>query len=156
MITMHPCSTETIEIELDIINSNPEYNLLANDKEQLTYDDIVQEHKEGKELPTERYLLKDNDVYVGLLDFLMCNPSDQKPWLGLLMIHQAHQRRGYAKRAYEAYEQLMRERGVTEIRLGVITSNENALRLWQALGYESYAEKPYKHTKVYCFEKKLV
>ncbi len=43
-------------------------------------------------------LIKFDDTYIGILDYLMENPNDHCPWLGLLMIHGDYRGFGFGHR----------------------------------------------------------
>lgn len=49
MLNWQICSKKTIPLELEIMNSNPTYNILSESKPFLTDIDIINEH-DGKEL----------------------------------------------------------------------------------------------------------
>ena len=61
---------------------------------------------------TTSVFIKLDDTYIGVMDYLMENPKDQCPWLGLLMIHADYQGFGFGTQAYSLYESEMRERGL--------------------------------------------
>lgn len=146
---------DKMNIELDIMNSNPEFNLISIGKETLEAEDMLQSYREGQEVQAERFLIKVDNDCVGIIEFCMCNPNDRKPWLGLLVIHKSHQRKGYAKQANRLFETFMKQRAVTEVRLGVISTNYGAIEFWRSIGYNKHSEKPCKGQIIWIFEKKL-
>lgn len=97
----------------------------------------------------------DSGQSVGVIDYLMENPSDKMPWLGLLMIHGDYQGQGYAVEALKKYESLMRKQGKETVRLGVIKKNDHALNFWTNRGFTFYEEKHGDKWTVLCFEKML-
>lgn len=135
MLEFVASTPELQEMELDIINSNPYYNLVSKDKEQLTLTDVAEEIREVLQMGAERYLLRDGEMYIGIIDFLMENPRDEYPWLGFLIIRKDLQGRGYGTRALEMYFQMMKERQVTAVRLGVLLHNEPGHRYWTGQGF---------------------
>ncbi|SEM71189.1 GNAT family N-acetyltransferase [Paenibacillus sp. OV219] len=135
MLTMiRSCKPEHIEHELDIFNTNPQFNLISKDKSTLTAEDIAAELKDAEQAGAERYLLHDNDQFVGILELLMHNPKDSCTWIGLLIINGRCHGQGYGSAALELFDSVMRERGVQSHRLGVLVNNPNAHRFWQRHG----------------------
>ncbi|AZN42207.1 GNAT family N-acetyltransferase [Paenibacillus albus] len=135
MLTMiRSCQPEHIEHELDIFNSNPQFNLISKDKAILTAEDIAAELKDAEQAGAERYLLYDNQQFVGILELLMHNPKDSCTWIGLLIISGRYQGQGYGSAALARFDSVMRERGVQTHRLGVLVNNPNAHRFWQRHG----------------------
>ena len=79
---------DLLEIVLEILNSNPHYNILANGNPSRTIEEV---RKEFINQISESYLIKLDDKYIGIIDFLANNPNDNHPWIGLLMIHGDYQ-----------------------------------------------------------------
>lgn len=153
MITWEPCSNNTILTELDIMNSNPDFNLLSEGKEQLSEQDILHEHKAT--FAKERYLVQYESQAVGILDFMMLNPKDQTPWLGLLAIHQQHQQQGIGVKVYLHYESLMKQRGIPKVRLGCLKDNRKGFKFWSKMGFSTIKEVEYNGKPLYVMEKNL-
>jgi RimJ/RimL family protein N-acetyltransferase len=123
---------ETLYIALEIINSNPYYNVAENGRDQRELAEIEEEFLNPM---TTSVLIKLDDTYIGVMDYLMENPKDQWPWLGLLMIHGDYQGFGFGTQAYALYESDMRKRGLKRIRIGVIKENVKAKHFWELLGF---------------------
>ncbi|MEU6348658.1 GNAT family N-acetyltransferase [Streptomyces sp. NPDC047072] len=70
------------------------------------------------------------------------DPADPDPWIGLLMIDAAIQRRGYGRRLAELVENRLRTGGRTAVRLAVLDNSPRALTFWTALGYEPITHRP--------------
>ena len=66
------CSKKTISLELEVMNSNPTYNILSESKPFLTDIDIINEHEE--KIEKERFIIIDSLQPVAIIDFIMCNP----------------------------------------------------------------------------------
>ncbi|WP_417900751.1 GNAT family N-acetyltransferase [Bacillus haimaensis] len=143
-----------INEEMEIMNSQPDYNLLSDGKPSLDMKDILTEHEEG-EVEKERYLLKWKGKHIGIIDFTMYNPKDEFPWLGLLLVHKSFEGQGLAKKAYLLYEKLMTNRGVPAVRLGCYKDNTRGLRFWQRLGFRKIKEVLYKEKPLLVMEKEL-
>jgi GNAT superfamily N-acetyltransferase len=123
---------QTLYIALEMINSNPDYNLVENGSPLREPTDIEEEFLNPD---TISLFIKLDDTYIGVMDYLMKNPKDQCPWLGLLMIHSDYQGFGFGAQAYALYESEMRNRGLPRVRLGVIKENVMAKQFWESLGF---------------------
>ena len=78
--------------------------------------------------------LREGGTRVGLLDWMDENPNDGSPWIGLVMIHADHQRRGLAAETIRGLAEHGRAAGWTRLREGVIDGNKAGMAL--ALGVE--------------------
>lgn len=147
---------DLIMIEREIMNTHPEYNLLADEKKFLTEEDLLEEHEEADGLDKERYLIKVDDDFIGIIDFIMENPRDKKPWLGLLIIRKDWTRKSFAGKALSKYEELMRGRNITEVRLGCFTDNSTGMQFWEKNDFQKVEEISFKEKPLWIMEKKLV
>lgn len=125
---------ELLDEELTILNSDSFFNQVSKDKELFTEEELIQEIKDGKELGAERFLIQEGDAYVGILEYLMKNPSDGYTWLGLLQIRKEAQSHGYGRQALQLFYDIMKGREVERFRLGVIAENEPGHRFWKKQG----------------------
>lgn len=123
---------ETLYIALEIINSNPDYNVFETGREQR---ELAEIEEEFLNLNTTSVLIKLDDTYIGVMDYLMQNPKDQSPWLGLLILHSDYQGFGFGTQAYALYESDLRDRGLNRIRIGVINENVKGKQFWESLGF---------------------
>lgn len=146
---------ETILAEMEIMNSQPEYNLLADGKKVLDEEDLLSEQEEKKELGKERYLIKAGEHLVGIIDFIMENPRDHKPWLGLLIIDRKWSRKSVGAAALAKYEQMMRERGIKEVRLGCFTDNVIGMAFWEKQNFRKVEEITFRGKPLWVMEKHL-
>jgi GNAT superfamily N-acetyltransferase len=64
------------------------------------------------------------------------DPGDPDPWIGLLMVDAAAQRRGYGRQIASLVEDRFRGAGRAAVRLAVLDKNPGGLAFWTALGYE--------------------
>ncbi|MGZ4162619.1 MAG: GNAT family N-acetyltransferase [Tumebacillaceae bacterium] len=150
MLTFEEVTEDNMHVALEITNSNPFYNTLENGSATRTVEELRTEFLTPA---TTSALIKNGDTYVGLIDYLMLNPNDQHPWLGLLMIHSDCKGQGFGKQAYLAYEQLMRERGVDVVRLGVLKGNDHARKFWEQQGFVAFKSMMLGANEVVCMEK---
>jgi GNAT superfamily N-acetyltransferase len=123
---------ETLYIALEIINSNSHYNLVENGR---AHRELAEIEEELLNPDTTSVFIKLDDTYIGVMDYLLENPKDQCPWMGLLMIHGDYQGFGFGTQAYALYESGMRERGLVRTRIGVIRENVKAKQFWESLGF---------------------
>ncbi|WP_206920015.1 GNAT family N-acetyltransferase [Alicyclobacillus suci] len=155
MIEFQPVTHESIGSLKEIINSNHEFNILSEGHLELTDEEILEMYESSKSQGAVMNFVVDGGQSVGVIDYLMENPSDKMPWLGLLMVHSDYQGQGYAVEALKKYEMLMRDRGKQRVRLGVIKGNDHALKFWTNRGFTFYEEKIGDKWTVLCFEKLL-
>ncbi len=154
MLNWQICSKETIPLELEVMNSNSTYNILSESKPFLTDIDIINEHEE--KIEKERFIIINSLKPVAIIDFIMCNPRDQNPWLGLLIVHGHYQKQGLATQIYVQYENLMKQRQVSSIHLGCLKKNKKGLQFWNKQGFKFYEERDYHGKKLLCLYKELI
>ena len=155
MFTLIKNDITKLDIEKDIMNSNEEYNLIAYDKPVLENKDIVETFKEAEALQIERYVVKEGENYIAILDFGMSSPRQEKPWLSLLAIHKDYQGLGYAKKIYALYEGWMKNKQVTNIQIAVHQVNSHALCFWTSLGFVPWNERVFEGKVIISLEKKV-
>ncbi|MEW9501774.1 GNAT family N-acetyltransferase [Jeotgalibacillus marinus] len=119
MIALEQNNINKLELEMEIMNSNPAYNLISKNKEKIQEEDIRDEHLESERLNAERLLIKQNKNYIGLVDYCLSNPSDNKPWISLFVIHKKYQGNGNATLAYQSFEQMIYKMNKKVLRLAV-------------------------------------
>lgn len=145
---------DTLNEARAIVNSNKHYNVIENGREDRTLEEMKEEFLNPM---TKSFLVKADNHYIGVLDYIDENPKDHYPWLGLLMIHQGYHGKGFGKAAYFLYEEEVRKAGIHAVRLGVLTENRAARGFWESLGFVWYETKPYKEGKeVDCYEKVII
>ncbi|MGN1387786.1 MAG: GNAT family N-acetyltransferase [Bacillus sp. (in: firmicutes)] len=152
MITLEPMSAETLYIAKEILNSNKAYNMMENGNDTRSDKEVAEEFLHNK---SESYFLKADDTYIGIVDFMLNNPKDNTPWIGLFMIHHDYQGYGYGSIAYDNLEQHLKERGLSKLRLGVLQENEGAKHFWEGFGYNFYKTGEANGRMVDCYEKNL-
>lgn len=69
------------------------------------------------------------------------DPADPDPWIGLLLVDAAAQRRGHGRRLAALVEKRLRQAGRTAVRLAALDNNPGALTFWTSLGYEIIAHR---------------
>ena len=135
-----------LDAALSVYLSNPEYLALTEgargepgryDIEMLQRDYVIARATPGRHMAG--VFLKTDGELVGLLDWLEANPSDEKPWIGLLMIRADHQRQGVASETFDGFAGQLRADGLESVRAGVISRNSVGRALMHRLGFEPIA-----------------
>jgi RimJ/RimL family protein N-acetyltransferase len=135
MLSLVRSSIDFVEIEEVIVNSNTFFNLISKNKEKLSTEEIAEEITNAMNIGAERYLIKHNHEYVGILEYLLINPSDQSTWLGLLLIKKELQAHGYGLKSLQLFNEIMKEKGIAKYRIGVISENTPAHYFWNKHGF---------------------
>lgn len=143
------------EIELEIMNSNSSYNLISKNKRAINLQDIRSEYEESKKLNTIRLLIKQDENYIGLVDYCLNNPSDNTPWISLFVIHKKFQGLGNSLAAYHYFENLIKQENKGKLRLAVHKDNEKGVRFWTKLGFNKFKEVIFEGKPHFCLEKDL-
>ncbi|RFA35577.1 hypothetical protein CAI16_08030 [Virgibacillus dokdonensis] len=155
MFTYARSNNSTIFVEKNVFNTNKIYNQIAFDKQELHCADIVQQHMESKRLQTERYVIQNNGIPMGILEYGMHSPRTNMPWLTLLLIDKKYQGKGLAKNVYLQFETWMQVNGAPKIQIAVHANNEKALLFWSDMGFRQYDERVYQAKRYYSLEKRL-
>ncbi|MDX8342133.1 GNAT family N-acetyltransferase [Rossellomorea sp. YZS02] len=155
MMTFEENHLSKWKVEHEVMNSHPAYNLLSKNREVIGYEEICAEYEESEKLGTIRLLIKKDSTYIGLVDYCLCNPKDQCPWISLFVIHKEFQKTGYALEAYRQFEQLIRNENQSRLRLAVHIENVKGLRFWSKLGFERYKKVEYEGMLHDCLERML-
>ncbi|RIW32500.1 GNAT family N-acetyltransferase [Bacillus salacetis] len=152
MITFENNEIDKWEIELEIMNSNSSYNQMSKNKSIINYDDILSEYEESKKLNTTRLLIKQENNYIGLVDYCINNPSDNTPWISLFVIHKQFQGEGNSLGVFQQLEDLIRKEGKKKLRLAVHEENEKGILFWTRLGFNKIKEVIFEGKPHYCLE----
>ncbi|WP_223595545.1 GNAT family N-acetyltransferase [Neobacillus bataviensis] len=144
---------DTLYIAVEIVNSNPEYNVFENGKETRNLEDLKDEFLNQNTICS---FIKLDDTYIGVIDFMLENPNDHYPWLGLLMIHGDYQGYGFGAQAYALYEKEMLKRGLDTVRIGVLQENKKAQHFWESKGFVYYKTTSSKNgCGILCYQKSI-
>lgn len=129
---------------LDIYNSNPDYLEYAYGQRSVSIDTVLQDHAENAAL-TDAYSYglrtASGHSLIGVAQFILQNPRDGHPWLGLLMIARQAQGRGYAKEFLDCLIHWYRENGYTSLHLGVLEKNQAVVPFYESCGFAVYEER---------------
>ena len=102
------------------------------DREMLERDLWMSELDEARH--TVGLFLREGGTCIGVLDWLDRNPDDGSPWIGLVMVHGDHQRRGYGREAVGGLLDIGRSQGWTRVRAAAIADDAATRGLYEALG----------------------
>lgn len=153
MMSFEEVKKESLYIALEMINSNSEYNIYENGKEARTFADM---EKEFLNPNSTSAFIKLDDTYIGIIDYLIENPRDHYPWLGLLLLHGDYQGYGFGAQAFAVYENEMLKRGKKTVRIGVLKENTKAQRFWESLGFIYYNTATTQNgSGIFCYEKQI-
>ena len=130
-----PTSFRNVEIQKNIMNTHPAYNLLVLKRELMTDEEIMEENKHNFELGEQMFHIQKHDEIIGILTYLPRNPHDLEPWIGLLVIHKDHECNGLGSEVLRLFEEMLREQDVRSVRLGVQVGNEKGASFWTKNGF---------------------
>jgi RimJ/RimL family protein N-acetyltransferase len=129
---------------MPVYETNPAYLRLTEgdgtyDLEKLQRDVAVARATPGRELAG--IFLRATGEAVGVVDWMLENESDGKPWIGLLIIRADQQTTGLASEAFSGLAHHLREQGCSVVRAGVIEVNDAGRRLTHHLGFRQVGSK---------------
>ncbi|KAI7282658.1 hypothetical protein KC345_g3342 [Hortaea werneckii] len=130
-----PLSPESIEIQASILNSQPEFNLLVENKAFFSPLEILEENRKNLEMGEKMLYIKQNNHCTGLITYLPEYGHDHQPWIGLLVVHQRYSRQGIGRGAVQELEQLLQQEGLYNVRLAVQLGNKAGEAFWNQNGY---------------------
>jgi GNAT superfamily N-acetyltransferase len=73
---------------------------------------------------------------IGCADVVRSYPTDDCVWIGLMLLSEAHQGRGYGKAALGLLIEMANEWGYRTAQLAVVATNWRACAFWQREGFE--------------------
>jgi|GEM_PF-1697088 len=134
-IVSEPTSLRNAEIQKNIMNSHPAYNLLVLKRESVTEEEIVEENKHNLEMGEQLFHIQKHGEIIGILTYLPRNPHDLEPWIGLFVIHKGHEGNGLGSEVLRLFEEMLREQNVRRVRLGVQVGNDKGASFWSKNGF---------------------
>lgn len=156
MLSFEITSAKRVDIEEAIINSNPLFNLVSRNKEIIPREEVLADIQQAHRIGAKRMLVKENEDYIGILEYLPLNPADQCAWLGLLVISGDRQSQGYGAQAVQLFEELMESQGISKYRIGVVTKNTRAHLFWMRHGFKRIDSKTNGNNKeILIYEKRI-
>lgn len=129
---------------LRVYNSNPDYMEYTTGKRTVTVETVEQDHAENMALADSySYCLREaaSDSTIGIAQFILNNPRDGHPWLGLIIIDRRAQGKGYAKEFLDCLIGWYRNNGYTSLHLGVLEKNQAVVPFYEKVGFVTYEER---------------
>lgn len=99
---------------------------------------------------------------IGCVDIIRSYPDSKTAMLGLLLLSEDYQGRGFGSSAYLRAEEVVgRWAGCEKIRIGITRTNDKVISFWKKMGFEDTGvRRPYSHGKLtsetLVFEKKII
>ena len=82
---------------------------------------------------------------IGLADVLRGYPSPEVAYIGLLLISESFQRRGFGRSSFKRIVELATDWGCDRVRLAVVDANERVVGFWVRVGFtDTGARVPYR------------
>jgi len=148
---VNPADVATLQF---VLESAPTYSL--NVSGQFPNNNVAEEVFEA--LPSadfdfqKKFVLsvEINNEAIGCVDALRGFPNTQTATLGLLLISEQHQGKGFGKAAYSAFEAFVKEwEEIETVRISVVATNAGVMPFWKRLGFkETGTRRPYKNASV--------
>ncbi|WP_185658236.1 GNAT family N-acetyltransferase [Burkholderia sp. Bp8992] len=142
MLTARPLVSESASDRanvLRIFTEAPSYTELVAGRLPSTKD--VDDFFFGKPVDTEAAQKSVFGFFVeremiGCADVIRSYPTDDCIWIGLMLLTEANQGRGYGKAALRLLIEMASECGHRAIQLAVVSTNPRASAFWQREGFE--------------------
>ncbi|MCE0451956.1 GNAT family N-acetyltransferase [Brevibacillus sp. AF8] len=129
---------------LTVYNSNPDYMEFAFGKRVVTLQTVEDDHQDNLAF-ADSYSFSIREVHgteiIGIAQFILRNPRDGQPWLGLIMLHSAYQSHGYAREFLDTLIAWYRENGYTSLHLAVLEKNSRVVPFYERYGFAVYEER---------------
>lgn len=137
------CEKDFAEL-LSVYNSNPDYMEYAYGQREVTIQTVEMDHQENLGFADSFcFCLREatDGSIVGIAQFILCNPRDGHPWLGLIMLHSRAKKKGYAKEFLEQLIRWYQENGYSSLHLGVLAKNGHVVPFYEKCGFHVYEER---------------
>ncbi len=138
-------ANENVSIQKYIMNSDSFFNQVVRGKNNLTEEDILKNNKQNLELGAKYFYIIEDEEPIGLIHYLPNNPFDNHCWIGLLIIHKAHQRTGLGSYALQLLENELDRHHINKVRLCVQTGNDNGAAFWGKKGFTKISTSTDSH-----------
>lgn len=145
-----------------VIDRAPDYSIRISGHPPERFDPNGTALPEGK-TADDRYLygVYLGDEMIGCVDLLRGYPDEKTAMLGLLLLSEQHQRRGFGARTYREVERIISGwPEISLIRAAIIASNDIVIPFWKKMGLvDTGIRKPYREgaiaSEYMIFEKAL-
>lgn len=129
---------------LHVYNSNPDYMEYTYGQRTVTIEIVEQDLADNLAFAgSYNYCLRETSSHslIGIAQFILNNPRDGHPWLGLIMIDSRSQGKGYAREFLDCLIAWYRENGYTSLHLAVLEKNQAVVPFYEAYGFATYEER---------------
>ncbi|KQL43523.1 sortase [Brevibacillus choshinensis] len=129
---------------LHVYNSNPDFMEYSYGQRFVTVEIVEQDHADNMAFADSySYCLRESSSHslIGIAQFILNNPRDGHPWLGLIMIDSRAQGNGYAKEFLDGLIDWYRENGYNSLHLAVLEKNQAVVPFYEAYGFATYEER---------------
>ncbi len=90
-----------------------------------------------------------NNHLIGCIDLCRGYPDEATVIIGLLLLSEKYQRKGFGTQAHKKLEEIIKGwKNFEKIRIGVLIPNQEVLPFWKKIGYKEKAISPYKHGNI--------
>ncbi|WP_443080350.1 GNAT family N-acetyltransferase [Streptomyces sp. SP18BB07] len=127
---------EQVAAALGVELANPDVEILLARVSEAQNEGVSEDQNEGEGRGGERRGGGRRLVGVAITLARHPDPADPDPWIGLLLVDAASQRRGYGRQLATLVEERFRRAGRAAVRLAALDNNPGALSFWTTLGYE--------------------
>lgn len=154
-LTFQVIKEDELALVKEIYDANQLLNEITHGLSYTPEHVIVQDYQETQKSGGFSYALVEtnSDQIIGYIQFILHNPKDQKPWLGLLLIHPTVHGKGYGKEFIESFVSWLASNQYTSLRLGVLVDNTPAIPFYQKVGFKQVKEIIYDEKPAYIFER---
>ena len=155
-LSYEPATPDDFPELLDVYNSNPDYMEWAYGKRVVTLETVKQDHDDNLALDDSYSVsIRDADTrsLIGISQFILRNPRDGHPWLGLIMLHANSQGKGYATEFLDTLISWYAENGYSSLHLAVLEKNRKVMPFYEKYGFRFYEERMTEaYGRVFCMQ----
>lgn len=129
---------------LDVYNSNPDYMEYAFGQRVVALEAVERDHLDHLEMEDSYSIaLREatNGAIIGIAQFILRNPRDGQPWLGLIMLDSRFQGKGYAREFLDTLIHWYKENGYVSLHLAVLEKNQSVIGFYENVGFRVYEER---------------
>ncbi|MDO9181054.1 MAG: GNAT family N-acetyltransferase [Bacteriovorax sp.] len=139
LIKLNGTPQELLQMQA-VLEAAPQYSLKCNGRLPLPNDarDDFANIPEGL-LKSEKFCwgIVHEEKIIGLVDALRGYPNANIAYLGLLVLREDFQSKGFGRVVYQDVEKIFRNwEGINLIRLAVVQTNDQVLPFWNKLGFQ--------------------
>lgn len=147
-LELHRASEQTdIDALLEVFNSNPQWIAATNDLAGPTNCDrsdvemFLWQATMREDGACLEVRVAEQEAPVGVVAWISPHPRDRCPWIGCIVLHADHQRRGLGSEVLRAVEQLLAAAGWERVRASPPLVQPSAQAFLQSHGYIPIEER---------------